>query len=132
MSTTSKKSRELDPEKIKARPSWEHWFGNASFGQDVFSRVVIGGRISLVVAAAVTAIGMVVGGAMGLLAGYLLWSGKVEESPKAIVIIEQILSRQLGPEARQIVAAAAALGDEPLVEGDAPADPAAGAASSDA
>ncbi|MGH1504797.1 MAG: hypothetical protein ACRBI6_14650 [Acidimicrobiales bacterium] len=68
----------------------------------------------------------------GLLAGYLLWSGKVEESPKAIVIIEQILSRQLGPEARQIVAAAAALGDEPLADGDAPNDSAARASTSDA
>ncbi len=64
----------------------------------------------------------------GLLAGYLLWSGKVAESPKAIVIIEQILSRQLGPEARQIVAAAAALGDPAAA---ALGDPAAADQSSD-
>jgi peptide/nickel transport system permease protein len=62
---------ELDADKIKAGPSRENWFGNATFGQDVFSRVVIGGRISLVVAASVTVIGIVVGGLMGLLAGYL-------------------------------------------------------------
>lgn len=60
-----------DPDKINAGPSWEHWFGNAAFGQDVLSRVVVGGRVSLTVAVVVTAIGIVLGGAMGLLAGYL-------------------------------------------------------------
>jgi peptide/nickel transport system permease protein len=48
-----------DAKAISQGPSWDHWFGTASFGQDVFSRVVIGGRISLFV------------GILGLLAGYL-------------------------------------------------------------
>lgn len=56
---------------IRQRPSWSNWFGTASFGQDVFSRVVVGGRISLFVATVVTTIGIVVGGGLGLLAGYL-------------------------------------------------------------
>ena len=62
---------EKDRELINAGPSWSHWFGNATFGQDVFSRVVVGGRISLFIALMVTAIGIVIGGLMGLLAGYL-------------------------------------------------------------
>ncbi|MEQ8440029.1 MAG: ABC transporter permease [Ilumatobacter fluminis] len=56
---------------IRQGPSWDHWFGTASFGQDVFSRVVVGGRISLFVGAMVTLIGIVIGGLLGLLAGYL-------------------------------------------------------------
>jgi len=55
---------------INAGPSWDHWFGNTNFGQDVFSRVVVGGRISIFVAVAVTVIGIVIGGGLGLVAGY--------------------------------------------------------------
>ena len=59
-----------DPESISLGPSWDHWFGTASFGQDVFARVVEGSRVSLFVGFMVTAIGIVVGGALGLFAGY--------------------------------------------------------------
>ena len=61
----------IDAELIRAGPSWDHWFGNASFGQDVFSRVVEGARISLLVAVVVTFFGIIIGGGLGLLAGYL-------------------------------------------------------------
>lgn len=74
-----------DREKISAGPTWEHWFGNASFGQDVFDRVVRGGRISLFIAVAVTAIGIVVGGLMGLLAGYL--RGWVDSIMRLIITV---------------------------------------------
>lgn len=60
----------LDPTKISQGPSWEHWFGTATFGQDVFARVVEGSRISIFVATVVTAAGIGIGGALGLFAGY--------------------------------------------------------------
>jgi peptide/nickel transport system permease protein len=60
-----------DASAIKQGPSWDHWFGTGTFGQDVFSRVVVGGRISLFVGATVTTIGILLGGLLGLLAGYL-------------------------------------------------------------
>lgn len=56
---------------INQGPSWDHWFGTATFGQDVFARVLEGGRISLFVGFMVTFIGIVGGGVLGLLAGYL-------------------------------------------------------------
>ncbi|MFP5487089.1 MAG: ABC transporter permease [Acidimicrobiia bacterium] len=59
-----------DSSDIAQGPSWEHWFGTASFGQDVFARVVEGSRISLFVGFMVTAIGILIGGALGLFAGY--------------------------------------------------------------
>lgn len=62
---------ERNADAISQGPSWDHWFGTASFGQDVFSRVVVGGRISLFVGFMVTVIGIGLGGVLGLLAGYL-------------------------------------------------------------
>lgn len=61
---------ERNADAIAQGPSWSHWFGTASFGQDVFARVIEGSRISLFVGFMVTTIGIVVGGALGLFSGY--------------------------------------------------------------
>jgi hypothetical protein len=44
---------------------------------------------------------------LGVLAGYLLYAGKVAEGPHAVVVIEKITGRQLGSVARDIVAVTA-------------------------
>lgn len=62
--------KEIDQDSLGAGPSWAHPFGNASFGEDIFSQVVEGGRISLRIATIVTVLGIVLGGGMGLIAGY--------------------------------------------------------------
>ncbi len=51
-------------------PSAVHWFGADAFGRDVFSRTLVGGRISLLVAVSVSALTMVFGAFFGALAGY--------------------------------------------------------------
>ncbi|MGC4111319.1 MAG: ABC transporter permease [Nocardioides sp.] len=51
-------------------PSTHHWLGTDDGGIDVLSLVLLGGRISLVVGAAATAVAMGVGGTVGLLSGY--------------------------------------------------------------
>jgi peptide/nickel transport system permease protein len=51
-------------------PSAEHWFGSDNIGHDVFSRTIYGARRSLAVASIATMVGLTVGGAIGLVAGY--------------------------------------------------------------
>jgi len=50
-----------------------HIFGTDPVGNDVFSRILYGGQISFEVGFAVTGIGLVVGGLLGMAAGY--WGG---------------------------------------------------------
>ena len=51
-------------------PSWEHPLGTDNFGRDVLSRVIWGGRISLLVGVLSVGLAMVLGTIIGLIAGY--------------------------------------------------------------
>jgi peptide/nickel transport system permease protein len=53
-----------------AAPSRVHWFGTDDVGRDVWSRVVYGARLSLLVGAAVVALSFAVGVVCGVVAGY--------------------------------------------------------------
>jgi len=69
-----------DTMQLRARsqaPSAEHWLGTDRIGRDVWSRTVHGARVSLVVGFAATAIAVVIGTALGAVAGF--FGGWVEQ-----------------------------------------------------
>jgi peptide/nickel transport system permease protein len=58
------------PGAFREPPSSEHWFGTDNIGRDVFSRVVYGARVSLRIGFIATAIALLIGLALGAVAGY--------------------------------------------------------------
>ncbi|CAN5485124.1 MAG: hypothetical protein ACR2JF_13115 [Iamia sp.] len=45
----------------------------------------------------------------GLVAAYVIWSGMVPEAPKATMLVERMLARQIGPVGRELIAFAPAV-----------------------
>ncbi|MFP1884641.1 glutathione ABC transporter permease GsiD [Lonsdalea quercina] len=60
----------FDYDRLNEGPSALHWLGVDSLGRDIFSRILLGARISLVSGVCSVLVGMVIGSALGLLAGY--------------------------------------------------------------
>ncbi len=51
-------------------PSPEHWMGTDYYGRDIFSRLLHGARISLVIGLLAIGVAMIIGSFIGLVAGY--------------------------------------------------------------
>lgn len=51
-------------------PGADFWFGSDQLGRDVFARCIYGARITIIVATASIITGIVIGGTLGLIAGY--------------------------------------------------------------
>ena len=52
------------------KPNADHWLGTDHLGRDIYSRIVHGAWVSLVVGLGSTLLGSVLGGIIGLLSGY--------------------------------------------------------------
>jgi len=89
---------------VLAAPGADFWLGSDNLGRDLYSRVVHGARISLVVGLASTLLGAVVGGLVGLLSGYVggktdLIAQRVMDVMQAlpILVLALVLAAALGP-----------------------------------
>ena len=95
-----------------AGPSADHWLGTDHLGRDIYSRIVHGARVSLVVGVASTLLGSVLGGIIGLLSGYV--GGRTDMVTQRILDILQglpllvlalVMSAALGPAVHNVIIA---------------------------
>ncbi len=68
-----------------ASPSARHWFGTDHLGRDVFVRVLTGGRVSIQVGLAATAVSLLIGVVYGAVAGFQ--GGRLDNGMMRIVDI---------------------------------------------
>jgi peptide/nickel transport system permease protein len=61
---------DMDMLERRAPPSALHWLGNDGLGRDELARLIYGARVSLTVGLCAPIIGITIGGALGMLAGY--------------------------------------------------------------
>src|SRR5262245_13053054 len=93
-------------------PSRDHWLGSDHLGRDIYSRIVHGARVSLVVGSLSTLLGAVLGGIIGLLSAY--FGGKVDLISQRLLDILQglpllvlalVMSAALGPSVENVIIA---------------------------
>src|SRR6185503_9211464 len=95
-----------------ARPSEDHLLGTDHLGRDIYSRIVHGARVSLIVGIGSTLLGSVLGGVIGLLSGYA--GGKTDLIAQRLLDILQglpllvlalVMSASLGPSVQNVIIA---------------------------
>ena len=95
-----------------AKPSEEHWLGTDHLGRDIYSCIVHGARVSLIVGIGSTLLGSVLGGIIGLLSGYA--GGKTDLIAQRLLDILQglpllvlalVMSASLGPSVQNVIIA---------------------------
>ncbi len=95
-----------------AAPSADHWLGSDHLGRDIYSRIVHGARVSLVVGVLSTLFGSVLGGVIGLLSAY--FGGKTDLITQRLLDILQglpllvlalVMAASLGPSIPNVIVA---------------------------
>ncbi|MFI5339127.1 MAG: ABC transporter permease [Candidatus Methylomirabilales bacterium] len=95
-----------------SRPSSLHWLGTDYLGRDIYSRIIHGARVSLIVGIASTLLGSVVGGVAGLLSGYVggltdLVTQRVMDILQGLplLVLALVMSAALGPSLGNVIIA---------------------------
>ena len=97
-----------------AKPGAAHWLGCDFMGRDVYSRIIYGARISLMVAVGSMVLGSGIGVTVGLLSGYLLgWFDLVTQrvlemmQSLPLLVMAIIMAAALGPSLHNTILAIA-------------------------
>jgi peptide/nickel transport system permease protein len=94
------------------RPSAEHWLGTDRLGRDLWARLAYGARIILTLAPISVLVALLIGGTLGLLAGY--YGGLIDEVVMRLldalmafpqILLYLIIIAALGPSALNVVLA---------------------------
>jgi peptide/nickel transport system permease protein len=100
-----------------AGPTGTHWFGLDELGRDIFARVLVGARISLLVGLVVVGVSSTIGIALGSIAGY--FGGRVDEAISRIIdillafpglLLAIALVAVLGPSLTNVILALSVIG----------------------
>lgn len=67
----------IDVANALQKPSLKHWFGTNNLGRDIFARIIYGARYSLAIGVGSVTIGLIVGIALGSVAGF--YGGTVDQ-----------------------------------------------------
>ncbi len=101
-----------DPARTLSPPTTLHWLGTDHLGRDIYSRIVHGARVSLIVGLASTLLGAVLGGVAGLLSGYVggitdLVSQRILDIMQGLplLILALVMSAALGPSLPNVIIA---------------------------
>jgi peptide/nickel transport system permease protein len=95
-----------------APPDPAHWLGTDHLGRDIYSRIVHGARVSLIVGVSSTLVGSVLGGVIGLLSGYV--GGKIDLLIQRfldilqglpLLVLALVMSASLGPSIENVIVA---------------------------
>jgi peptide/nickel transport system permease protein len=94
------------------QPNADHWLGTDHLGRDIYSRIVHGAWVSLLVGLGSTLLGSVLGGMIGLLSGYI--GGKTDLIAQRfldilqglpLLVLALVMSASLGPSIRNVIIA---------------------------
>ena len=98
-------------------PTGTHWFGLDELGRDIFARVLVGARISLLVGLVVVGVSSTIGIALGSVAGY--FGGAIDEAISRVIdillafpglLLAIALVAVLGPSLTNVVLALSVIG----------------------
>lgn len=101
-----------DAAETLARPGASHWLGSDHLGRDIYSRIVHGARVSLIVGLASTVLGSIMGGVIGLLSGYI--GGKTDLIAQRfldilqglpLLVLALVMTASLGPSLPNVIVA---------------------------